>query len=450
MDKLLYRPKEAATVLGIGRDKLYDLMRSGRLRSVKDGWCAVHHRRGATDIRVHSGGRIGGGLVTRTRRPSHGRQRLNGEGTISGPRKDGRYVGAFYALTTAGTRKRVYVYGRTHDEAHDRLVQEQAKAARGIPVPAQSWQLGAYLDYWLEHVIKPTRRPATFALYEMTTRLHLAPALGKYQLKRLSVPIVQAFLNGQLRDGQSVRNVQIMRQVLSVALSRAVREELVARNVARLVELPAWEPTEVVPWSSAEALAFLAAAADDPLFPAFVLLLLYGMRRGEVLGLRWQDIDPASQMIHIRQQIHRAQGQLHIGPVKTRAGSRDLPLIGLAHAALATRQDRQEADRTNLGSAWTDTGLVFTTRTGHPVEPRNLVRSFTRICEDNSLRKIRLHAIRHTTASLLKDLGVPARDAQIILGHAHISTTQQIYTHVDEAARFDALSRLNKLLSGSE
>jgi integrase len=206
----------------------------------------------------------------------------------------------------------------------------------------------------------------------------------------------------------------------------------------------------VVPWSSAEALAFLSAAADDPLFPAFVLLLLYGMRRGEVLGLRWQDIDLGNQMIYVRQQIQRVQGQLHIGPVKTRAGSRDLPLLGLARPALSARQARQNADRTNLGPAWTDTGLVFTTRTGRPVEPRNLVRSFIRICEDNGIRKIRLHAIRHTTASLLKDLGVPARDTQIILGHSHVSTTQQIYTHVDEAARRDALTRLNKLLGGSE
>lgn len=239
-------------------------------------------------------------------------------------------------------------------------------------------------------------------------------------------------------------------KVLSAALSRAVREELIARNVARLVELPTWEPATVYPWSSAEALAFLAAAADDPLFPAFVFLLLYGMRRGEVLGLRWQDIDLDSQMIHVRQQIQRVRGDLHIGPVKTRAGSRDLPLLGLARNALTRRRDRQEADRANLGSAWADTGLVFTTRTGRPVEPRNLVRSFIRICEDNGIRKIRLHAIRHTTASLLKDLGVPARDAQIILGHAHVSTTQQIYTHVDEAARLAALSRLNKLLGGSE
>jgi integrase len=108
-----------------------------------------------------------------------------------------------------------------------------------------------------------------------------------------------------------------------------VREELITRNVAQLVELPACEPSVIVPWSPTEALAFLQAAIDDPLYPAFVPLLLYGLRRGEVLGLRWQDIDLEAQIIHARQQIHRSQGQLRIGPVKTRAGSRDLPLISL-------------------------------------------------------------------------------------------------------------------------
>jgi integrase len=376
------------------------------------------------------------------------RRRVNGDGTISGPRKDGRYVGAFYAPTTAGTRKRVYVYGHTREEARERLLEEQAKVQQGIPVAARSWKLGEYLDYWLENVVKPTKRPATYALYEINVRVHLKPGLGKHQLKRLSVPTVQAFLNAKLREGQSVRNVQILRQILSAALTRAVREELVVRNVARLVELPTWEPAEVIPWSSAEALAFLQVARPETMYPAFVLLLLYGMRRGEVLGLRWQDIDFSAEELHVRQQVQRIQGELCFGPVKTRAGKRDLPLIGLTKEALRIRQAQQAADRAKLGNAWADTGLVFTTRTGRPVEPRNLVRTFIRICDNSGLRKIRVHALRHTTASLLKDLGVPARDAQMILGHAHISTTQQIYTHVDEVARRDALSKLNRLLGG--
>jgi hypothetical protein len=112
------------------------------------------------------------------RKPAKGRRRHNGEGTISGPRKDGRYVGAFYAPTSAGTYKRVYAYGKTWDQAHDRLVEEQSKVVRGIPVAAESWKLGPYLDYWLENIVKLARRPATYALYEGVVRLYLKPGLA--------------------------------------------------------------------------------------------------------------------------------------------------------------------------------------------------------------------------------------------------------------------------------
>ena len=193
-------------------------------------------------------------------------------------------------------------------------------------------------------------------------------------------------------------------------------------------------------------MAFLTASAGDPLFPAFVLLLLYGMRRGEVLGLRWSDID--ANTIRVRQQIQRIKGKLLIGPVKTRAGKRDLPLLGLADDALMIRRGTQFLDCERHGSAWTDTGLLFTTKTGLPVEPRNLNRSFERICDRGGIRRVRVHALRHTTASLLKNLGVPPKDAQVILGHAHVSTTEQIYTHVDEAAKRAAIDGLNRLLSG--
>jgi site-specific recombinase XerD len=117
---------------------------------------------------------------------------------------------------------------------------------------------------------------------------------------------------------------------------------------------------------------------------------------------------------------------------------------------LLTRWRQQAADREAFGQAWQDTGLVFTTRSGRPVEPRNLVRSFRRICDHNKLRVIKVHHLRHTTASLLKKLHVPPRDAQMILGHAHIATTMQIYTHVDEEARVDALTGLDKLLSDGQ
>lgn len=173
-----------------------------------------------------------------------------------------------------------------------------------------------------------------------------------------------------------MRKVQIMRTVLSAALTRAVREELIPRNVARLVELPQWQRGTIRPWAADEAKQFLGAARADPLYAAFVLLILYGLRRGETLGVRWTDIDSEAGTIQIRQQLQRVQGQLILGPVKTHAGQRDIRLLDLVREALERQAAQQDAHRTDMGSAWPPTDLVFTTRTGRPVEPRNLVRSF--------------------------------------------------------------------------
>jgi integrase len=377
--------------------------------------------------------------------PTARRRRINGDGSVY-KRQDGYWVGAFYAHTTSGARKRVVVYGKTLDEARAKLGKAQEQARSGIPVPDESWKLGPYLHYWLEHVVKHNRRPATYALYETNIRLYLAPGLGARQLKQLSVASVQMFLNQRLEKGDSIRKVQIMRTVLSAALTRAVREELIPRNIARLVELPQWQRGTIRPWKADEAKCFLTVARADPLYAAFLLLILYGLRRGETLGLRWADIDFESGTIQIRQQLQRVRGQLLQGPVKTRAGQRDMPLLDLARDALAGQAAMQAIYRADMGSAWPGTDLVFTTRTGRPIEPRNLVRSFRRICDKNDIRIIKVHHLRHTVGSLLKDLKIPARDAQAILGHTRISTTLEIYTNVDGEARRDALTRLHGLL----
>lgn len=377
-------------------------------------------------------------------------RRLNGEGSLT-RRADGRWMGRFYAWTTTGTRKRITVYGRTRKEATEKMREAQEHNRQGVPVPDRTWKLADWLDHWLENVVTPNRRPATYRLYEMTVRLYLKPGLGSHPLNRLSASRVQAFFNDQLNAGRSVRTVQVMRTVLSSALSRAMREELVVRNVARLAELPTWERKPITPWSAAEARAFLDVAKKDSLYPAFVLLLVYGLRRGEVLGLRWRDIDEEDGEIRIRQQVQRVKGELRFYPVKTAAGRRDLPLLPIAQSMLDLRHQAQAADRKELGRAWQDNGLIFTTKTGRPVEPRNLVRSFHRICDTHKLRDIKVHHLRHTTATLLKNLGVPARDAQIILGHSRLAVTLEIYTHEDRQAQRQALGRISDVLGhGSE
>jgi integrase len=382
--------------------------------------------------------------------PAGRRRRINGDGSVYKRQQDGYWVGAFYARTTSGARKRVVVYGKTLDEARDKLGKAQHQARAGIPVPDESWKIGPYLEYWLENIVKRNRRPATYALYETIIRLYLVPGLGAKSLARLSVPTVQVFLNQRLESGDSVRKVQVMRSVLSAALSRAVREELITRNVARHVELPEWRRNTFRPWTAEEAKRFIAASKTDPLHSAFVLLIVYGLRRGEVLGLRWDDIDFGAGTIHVRQQIQRVRGELQLGPVKTHAGQRVLPLLELPRQALTAQLSRQLAHQADMGSAWQGNGLIFTTRTGRPVEPRNFIRSFRRICDEHGIRVITVHHVRHTVASLLKDLRVPARDAQAILGHTRISTTLEIYTDTADEAKRDALTRLHDLFDGAQ
>jgi integrase len=368
-------------------------------------------------------------------------RRANGEGTIF-QRKDGRWVGEAYVLTTDGTSKRVTRYGKSRTEVHNKLVEAQQKSARGVPVADKPWKLGEYLDYWLEHIVRPAKRWNTYKKYEQTVRLYLKPGLGNQRLDRLRVAKVQTFLNQQIKAGHSIPKVHIMRMVLGAALTRAMREELISVNVAHLATLPAAPTRKTKPWTADEARAFLAAARNEPLYPAFVLMLVYGLRRGEVLGLAWDDLDMDELMMRVHWQLQRIDGELTRTEVKTDAGRRSLPMLPIVWEAVIELAERQMYAKRAAGDAWTETGLVFTTRTGRPIEPRNLGRVFERICKNAGLRRIRLHDLRHATASLLKKLGIPPSDAKEILGHARISVTLEIYTHGDNEDHRSGLGRV--------
>jgi integrase len=368
-------------------------------------------------------------------------RRVNGEGTIY-RRKDGRYEAATYVPTASGRRKRVRIYARTRAEVSEKLVASQRQAHQGIPVSDVAHRLDEYLDYWLEHVVRSSRRPSTYENYAWVATRFLKPGLGTHRLEKLSVATVQKWLDKQFGEGMSAHRIRLLRAVLSAALTRAQREELVQRNVARLVELPKYQAKERNPWSAEEAKRFLAAAIDHELYPAFLMLMLYGLRRGEVLGLRWSDVDFDHGLLHIRNQLQRRGGGFLQGSVKTRAGERDLPLLVPVREVLRSQQEMCAA----ISPGSPPDGLVFITTLGQPRDPDSFRVSFQRLAKRNGLRVIAVHDVRHTTATLLKDLGVPARDAQIILGHADISTTQQIYQHASLENRQNALEKVTTAL----
>lgn len=373
------------------------------------------------------------------------RRSANGAGSIY-RRKDGRYEAAVYLETASGNRKRIRLYADSRAEAQRKLVDVMGRASRGLAVPDRTWTIGDYLDYWMHDVAGTKRRPRTMELYEGYIRRYLKPALGGKPLTRLSVADVQRVCNQYLAAGKSVRCVQIMRMVLSAALTRAMREELVERNVARLVELPTWIRKDIEPWSEAEAAGFLEAARSNRLYPAYLLLTVYGIRRGEVLGLRWSDVDFEGGSLRIEQQLQRYGGRLQTGDVKTRAGRRQLPLLPFVERVLRSHRASQANEPQPTEDA---RELVFRSTTGAPVEPGNLARTFYLLQEKAGLRRITVHHLRHTAATLLKKYGVAARDAQLILGHANVVTTQQIYQHADHESQRTGLGTIEKTLTAS-
>ncbi|WP_369042457.1 tyrosine-type recombinase/integrase [Streptomyces sp. Midd1] len=372
------------------------------------------------------------------------RRNSNGEGSVYQRKSDKRWVSSIWVETASGKSKRVYVYGKTRAEVHTKLTELKTKKDRGISTADKNWLLGDYLDHWLTEVIKPNQKPTTYDLYESNVRLYLKPDLGKMPLVKLTVPSLQRYLNHQLETGHSVRKVQTLREVVSSALTRAMREEVLTRNVAKLVEVRSVQGRgkHFEPWTPAEARQFLEVALQHQWFPAFLISVLYGMRRGEVLGLRWRDIDFVNMELHIDQQVFRAGGIVQIGPVKTKAGERDLPLLEVV-GQLLLRWKKQN------GSALDD-GLAFTTSTGQPIEPQNYTRAFQRLCARYQIRRIRLHDLRHGVATLLKDLGVPDKDVQLIMGHSNISITQKIYQHAGMDSRRTALNQVGDALLSSE
>lgn len=355
-------------------------------------------------------------------------------------RQDGRYEATARALMPNGGRRRVRVYGKTRAEAHAKLHAIVDRTLKGIPEADRSWSVGDWLDHWVETTVKLRNRERTVELYEGLIRRYLKPNIGSRRLKELSVSDFQATINNLASSGVGPRTIQQTRMVLSSALNRALRDELIHRNVARLVDLPKYTPKEIQPWTLADAQAFLRAAKGHQWELGFQLLLTYGMRRGEVLGLRWEDIDLNEGIIHVRQQIQRVKGELVAGPVKTDAGRRSLPLLPHICEQLNATAAGRDMDRTH--------DLIFVSKTDNAVEPGNFARAFQLLIEKAGLRRITVHQTRHTAATLLKSFGVQSRDVQLILGHANISTTEQLYQHgyIDEHR--EALQRVATALAG--
>ncbi|MFJ8041357.1 tyrosine-type recombinase/integrase [Kitasatospora sp. NPDC096147] len=235
-------------------------------------------------------------------------------------------------------------------------------------------------------------------------------------------------------------------KVLRTALTAATRDELVSRNVGMMVPPPTVVSRESQLWTLDETLAFLGSARKDRLYAAFALAITLGMRRGEIVGLRWSDVDLAGRSLVVREQVQHVGGELYTGTTKN-GKRRPIPLPRIAVVALRWQRLQQAEARRAAGDKWTETGHIFTTRSGRTVEPTNVYRSFRRIAAEARVPVVRMHDARHGTATLLVACGVSPRVVMEILGHSQIGLTMNVYTHVTQDSQREALANMDRLLN---
>src|SRR5215210_2037499 len=370
-------------------------------------------------------------------------RRGNGEGSIY-RRKDGRWVGQYLVYTPSGPTYR-YLYGKTRQVAAEKLIKAMAQRDSGLAFEAGKLTVAEYMNKWLTESGRNRLRPKTYKDYAGLTRVHIAPALGHIKLKNLTPLHVQQFYSAKLNSGLSKRTVEYLHSVLHAALKQAVRWELVPRNVAESVDSPRPEKKERPTFTLEQARMFLKACREDRFGALYVLVIQSGMRRGELLGLRWEDVDIGQGLLHVRQAL-APDGKSFSQP-KTAKGRRRIRLTPEAVDALKRHKVAQNEQRLRQGNLWRDHGLVFCSSVGTTMTPENFIkRSYKPLLKSAELPQIPFHCLRHTFATLMMPNGHP-KIVQEMLGHARISTTLDTYSHVSPDMQDEAVKRFGSLFS---
>ncbi|MFA9430959.1 tyrosine-type recombinase/integrase [Egicoccus sp. AB-alg2] len=370
------------------------------------------------------------------------RQRARrGSGSIT-PRGQRFFARVDLGLDADGKRIRRNRSFDTRREAQAWIDQQRSHSEELI-LPVADQRLDEYLRWWLEHEApkgKPGRAPlaaTTLQGYRINIERHLIPALGQKRVGQLTVSDLDAFANRKLAEGYTPSTVNRIRETLRSALSTAVRQDRLIRNVARYGGGVGAAPPPVDRFSDAELGAILAAARDEHYYPIILLLARTGLRIGEACGLRWRDmaLRTAPPRLTVVWQLDK-WGQI-VDP-KSPTSRRTIPLREEVVSEVVRWRDLQEVWADRLGEHFVNEhGLVFTTKTGRPISKRNIARSFERACKAAGVEHGTLKTLRSTVATQLAEGGLHPRKAQTFLGHAHMSTTMKYYTavsDVDDAA----------------
>lgn len=371
-------------------------------------------------------------------------KRANGEGHIR-KRGDGRWE----AMVTLPNGQRKSLYRKTQTEANAARIKVLHDLGHGIPVVSERQTVGEYLPRWLD-TASHGLAPRTVTRYRSHINGHLTPALGRTRLAKLTAQQIQLLYAAKLEAGLAVGSVRQMHAVLRRALGEAARLSIVPVNVALLVKPPRPSRREMKVLSAEEARILLAAVQGQRLEAFYVLAVTTGMRLGELLALRWVDVDLQAEVpaLHVRSTLRYKNADTYFfEPPKTAKSRRRIRLSSTALDALKQHRAQQDAERREMGPAWRDEDLVFCTAIGGAVCGNHLSdRDFRKLLADTGLPRIRFHDLRHTCATLLLRRGVHPKIVSELLGHSTIAMTLDQYSHVLPDMQQAAMDAMDGLL----
>jgi integrase len=346
-----------------------------------------------------------------------------------------------------GNQKRKTIYGGTRKEVNAALNEILKLTQAGLPLP-KAMTVAAWLDTWLATYVLPSVRPTTYRSYEGIIRLHLKPTIGGVKLAKLQIAHVQ-----QLVNDRPSRTGSLCRTVLRAALQQAMREGHVARNVAEFARPAKTPEIKRRVLSPEEMTAFLSAAGVERLKPLLVVLLGTGLRAGEILALRWSDVNLKENTLQVAQAVSRVKRpgaertELVLQPPKTTSGRRTLPLSPDVAHALKSWRSVQAGEHLFYGPAYEESGYVFTHPEGQMLGYRALTDMINRTAKRAEIPHVNAHALRHTFATRMVESGAEARMVQELLGHSNVVLTLNIYTHPSPERKAKAVAAIDRFLN---
>lgn len=369
-------------------------------------------------------------------------RRANGEGSIYQRGSDGRWEGY---ISLPGMERKFFT-GKTRATVKAKLDAAQKAIASGQPAKFERKRFSDFIDDWLGEM-RPAVKAKTWTRYEQLIRVYAKTAFGKLNLEKITAQHVQRLYSDMTQLGRADRTKLQLHAVLKKAFEQAILWNLVSSSPMVGVIRPKPEHKEMLTLSPEQARTFLGAVQGERYEALFVLALTAGMRQGELLGLRWEDVDIGTGTVRIQRSLQRTKEGFSLTEPKTKHSRRQIVLTDVAREALERHRVNQTAERILKDDYWQKQKLVFTNTTGGPIESSHLLRHcFYPVLERAGLPKIRFHDLRHTAATLMLGQGVHPKIVSEMLGHSNIAITLDLYSHVTPTMQKQAVATMEAVL----